>query len=239
MTDERTGQEKKKDFSKSGTFLFLIFIWLVLASPMPPFDILPKTPLSILIPQLLAFCVLASGVVIGSWLKRPLIQFVSIVGLLLCLWQLPSLDASYVVTQEWRLLSNQGIAAQASIINSKWRQPQAIFWLFSGGGGHPTHIFDLELRFSTNDGMEQRVSTSEYYPPAWHVSLTELESAFRKGNVIPVRYLAADPSLVGTQKYLDSFRSSAVSNPFVAIIAPWVFAAPILLGLVFSRKRKT
>jgi hypothetical protein len=76
MTDDRTGEEAKKDSETPWrALLVLVFIWLVLASPMPPFDIIPKIQLSILIPQILALCVLAIGVVIGSLLSRPLIQF--------------------------------------------------------------------------------------------------------------------------------------------------------------------
>lgn len=240
MTDDRIGKEAKKDSETPWrALLVLVFIWLVLASPMPPFDIIPKTRLSILIPQILALCVLAIGAVIGSLLSRPLIQFFSIVGILLCLWQLPFVDWEYVKTEEWRALSNQGIAAQASIINSDWRQPRAIFWLFRGGGGHPTHIFDLEFSFSTSDRGEHRVHASEYYPDRFNASMPELMSTFRKGNVIPIRYVPTDRSLVRSQKYLDSYRPAAASNPFFVVIAPWIFAAPILIGLLRPKRRKT
>jgi hypothetical protein len=227
-----------KDFSKSWTFLVLIFILLVLASPMPPFYILPKSPSYILIPQILALCILAIGAGIGSLLSRPLLQFFSIVGIVLCLWQLPYIDWEYIEAQGCRLLSSQGIVAQASIINSDWRQREAMFWLFSGGGGHPTHIFDSEFSFYTSDGLEHRVHASEYYPPRWNAPLTELQSTFRKGNIIPIRYLPTDLSFVRSQKYLDLFTPAAVSNPFFVVIAPWIFAVPVLIGLFSSQRRK-
>jgi hypothetical protein len=226
-----------KNFSKSWTFLVLFFALLVLASPMPPFYIIPKTPSYILIPQLLALCVLAIGAGIGSLLSQPLVQFFSIVGIVLCLWQLPYIDWEYIEAQGCRLLSGQGIVAQASIINSDWRQPQAIFFLFRGGGGHPTHIFDLELRFSTIDSMAHVVHISESYPPGWNTNFIELLNTFRKGNVIPIRYLANDATLVRSQNYLDSFKPAAVANPFFVVIAPWIFAVPVLIGLFFSKRK--
>ena len=219
-------------------YLVPVFLLLILASPMPPFFAVLQTPQYVFISQIAAVCVLAIGFIAGWLFTRPLLQFVSFLGAVLCVWQLPFLDLGNVEAQKCRLLLTKGAVAQASIINSDWRQPQAIFFLFRGGGGHPTHIFDLELRFSTIDSMAHVVHISESYPPGWNTNFIELLNTFRKGNVIPIRYLANDATLVRSQNYLDSFKPAAVANPFFVVIAPWIFAVPVLIGLFFSKRRK-
>ncbi len=225
---------ERKKLPEPWAYLVPVFLLLILASPMPPFFAVPQTASYIWLSQLAAGCILVIGFAAGWLLKRPLLQFISFLGVMLCAWQLPYADFGNVEARICSLLSAQGAVAQASITDSNWRQPQAIFFLFRGGGGHPTHIFDLDLRYSGTDGIDHVVHESEAYPPGWSARFNELQNTFRRGNVIAIRYLPKDSSLVRTQQYLDSFERAAVANPIFITVAPWIFAFPVLMALVKS-----
>src|SRR5262249_50572020 len=147
--------------------------------------------------------------------------------------QLPYIDGAYAEVEGWRLLSSRGIITQASVVDSRWRTPEAMFFLFRGGGGHPTHIFDFEFSFIAGDGAEHRIHTSESYPPVWNSSMVELQKTFRKGNVIPIRYSPMDFAFARTETYLHLFKPAVAANLFFLIAAPWIFAAPVLIRSIF------
>src|SRR5207237_9040213 len=98
------------------------------------------------------------------------------------------------------------------------------------------HIFDFAFSFPTSECVERRVQVSETYPARWKTSIVELDTAFRKGNTIPIRFSPSDFTFARTEKYLGLFTPSPVANLLFATAAPWIFAAPVGMRLLSSRR---
>jgi hypothetical protein len=178
----------------------------------------------------------AIGLVVGALRPRAGLFLLSVLGAGFCYWYLPHLNRGYVETGLDRALNTRGIETRAVVLAERWTQPQALFWLFRGGGGHPLQIRVLRVRFHTEDGAVRQVQFEEIYkrlPPT--ISIAELQRGLRPGATLPIRYLPSIPCSVRTRTYLESPQPGAAATLRSILIAPLALSVALVLCAISGR----
>jgi len=207
--------------------VIFVAVFMVAASAPPPFSAFLRLPPYVQAVQAATAALVAIGLVVGALGRRAGLFVVSVLGAGFCYWYLFAFDRSYLEANLARSLIARGLDAQAVVLGERWTQPQALFWLFRGGGGHPAKIRVLRVRFHAADGADHQVQVVEIYrrpPPT--ITLAELWRGLRPGTALPIRYLPTDPATARTRTYLEAF------HPGVAPTLRSILFAPLALSIV-------